>query len=539
MSTLKIVHLSDMHLLNEPQDTQRILLRSLMAALQQERQRGPVDLVAVTGDLFSTVVADARVEHEALQFFSALQRVLGEIPIVVIPGNHDRREHGVIGPHRADFFVRVKEFLAPLSSVKVLDFSTGPLSTLLPLEYGKSLMEIAALDSTRLLQGVFGAGGSIRPEDILLLDADLQQRQAVRDKTEALPLLLLMHHHIVPTPVTDRGRIQTGHTGSLKRAVVERLLPWLLANGDREEVMMTALGAGTALSTLQALGRAVIVLHGHKHYATMRLLIGPHDDDGDLLLAGAGSGGLAEPWQVTSLAEGAPIWPSFNVVSLANNILTVERVRFSPKETALTNREPMMSLAREGSRWSRLALAPNTTSCIELTENRAHFQVKPSLDSQRYDIECERFILPAQGAGIYDYQEMVEGPPGCFLLLDEKETARPSSKAPFELMIPYGRPMRYSLRNGVCRTITAAEKAYQRQGETYEWLALMNRYDAQTATLIVEGLGKNLRVFSSITDLGTGEERPQSLIRESGDKLILRVSSCRARTLLRIYWTLS
>jgi 3',5'-cyclic AMP phosphodiesterase CpdA len=208
MQALKIVHLSDLHLLNKPEDAQRLLLRSLMAALQQERQRGAFDLVAITGDVFSTTIADIQVEHEALQFFSALQRVIGEVPIVVIPGNHDRREHGVIGPHRADFFARVREYLAPLSRVKVLDFSAGPLSTLLPSEYGRSIAEVGALDSTRLLQGLFSAGGCIRPEDILLLDADLQQRQAVREKTEALPLVLLVHHHLVPTPVTDRGRIQ-------------------------------------------------------------------------------------------------------------------------------------------------------------------------------------------------------------------------------------------------------------------------------------------------------------------------------------------
>jgi hypothetical protein len=303
--------------------------------------------------------------------------------------------------------------------------------------------------------------------------------------------------------------------------------------------MMTALGAGTALSTLQAMGRAVVVLHGHKHYATMRLLVGPHDDDGDLLLAGAGSAGLAEPWQVTSLAEGAPIWPSFNVVSLSLQHLSVERIRFSPRESALANRESMVSLSRQGKRWSRLALGPNTNVEFSLAENRSHFRVKPSLDQSRYDVECERFISPASGAGLYDYQELIEGAPGCFLILDEKETARPSSKAPFELRIPYERPLRYALRNGVCRTIAAAEKAYQRPGETYEWLALMNRYDAQIATLIVEGLPKQARIFSSITDLGTGEERPLPLRRESAEQLVLRVESCRARTLLRIYWTLS
>lgn len=540
MRQLKIIHLSDLHLLHDPQEVQRPLLRSLIFALQQERQRGAVGLVAITGDVFNTVFADRDVEQEAFQFFSALQRALGSAPTVVIPGNHDRRENGVIGPHRADFFEKVAAYLAPLPHVKVLGFSmSGPLSALLPEEFGGNVAEVAALDSTRLLEGMFSAGGSLRPEDILLLDADLRHRQAANKREEMLPLILLVHHHLVPTPITDRGRIQSHRIGGMKRFAVERLLPWLVANGDHEELTMTALGAGTALSTLQALGRAVVVLHGHKHYATMRLLLGPHDDDGDVLVAGAGSAGLAESWQPTAFSEGAPIWPSFNALTLSEDSLFIERVRFSPRESGPSSREPMLSLSREGKRWIRKPLPPNSPAQIDLKENRAHFRVKPSKSLHRFDVEAERLIVPMPDAGLYDYKELIEGAEGCSLWLGDKQISRPTREEPFELLLPYHTKLQYTLRQGVCRTIAETHKAYQTKGETYEWLSLMNRYDAQRATLCVEGLPRYMRVFGSATDLGTGEERPIPLVREGQERLLLEMGPCRARTLLRIYWTLS
>ena len=78
-----------------------------------------------------------------------------------------------------------------------------------------------------------------------------------------------------PAPLTDVGVVKVDKTPRLVRWGVEHLLPTLIANADREEMTMTALGAGTSLSTLHALDRAVLVLHGHKHYATARLLARP------------------------------------------------------------------------------------------------------------------------------------------------------------------------------------------------------------------------------------------------------------------------
>jgi Calcineurin-like phosphoesterase len=537
-NALKIIHLSDVHLPRWNRADQRTLIRSLMSALRREREVAPPGLVAITGDLFESVYSGSDLRLQALHFFADLSGALGDVPTVVIPGNHDRREHGVVGPHRPAFFDAVRTALSDMRHVHVLNFSeNGPLAELLPEEVGGPWAELAALDSTRLLDGVFSAGGLLRPEDILLLDAALSRREPQRAD---LPLVLLMHHHLVPTPVTDRGRIQTKSVGWLKRATIERLVPWFVTHGDHEELTMTALGAGTAISVLHALGRPVIVLHGHKHYSAVRLLAGPHDGDGDLLVAGAGSAGMAEAWEPTEGTLGAAIWPSFNVLTLGASTL-VERVRFSPKDHGLApERERLIALRREGSRWSRQALAKTMPSTFSLLHNLATFELHPSRSSRgRYDVRCERLVLPAPEAVVDDYEEVVEGAPGSILSLREGAVATPGHLST-PVVVPYGAPFRYDLRDGACRTTAEAESAYAQKGETYEWLGLMNRYPAHVAELRVKGLSPGTRAFGSSTDLGTGEERPARLSRGAlGDnEHVLRVDGCTARTLLRIYWTL-
>jgi hypothetical protein len=67
----------------------------------------------------------------------------------------------------------------------------------------------------------------------------------------------MLHHHLVPTPLTDLHSIAYPSSTRLVRIGLERVLPWLVAHADREELTMTALGAGTAISTLHSLGLAV------------------------------------------------------------------------------------------------------------------------------------------------------------------------------------------------------------------------------------------------------------------------------------------
>lgn len=89
---------------------------------------------------------------------------------------------------------------------------------------------------------------------------------------------------------------------------------------------MTALGAGTALSTRHALNRAVLVLHGHKHYATARLLSGITESQGDVMLVSAGSCGTVQSWYPTTAKDAATLWPSFNWIELDPERITTESV---------------------------------------------------------------------------------------------------------------------------------------------------------------------------------------------------------------------
>src|SRR6185295_9160216 len=157
-------------------------------------------------------------------------------------------------------------------------------------------------------RGLVGAGGTIRIEDLLQAHAVLPH--------DGIPVVLLVHHHLIPTPITDVSHVESVGAPRLTRWFVDKALPALVSNADREELTMTALGAGTALSTLHSFGRPILLLHGHKHFPTARLVRGLVTGSGDLLIASAGSAGRREPVHASHHADAARLWPSFNVVKL-------------------------------------------------------------------------------------------------------------------------------------------------------------------------------------------------------------------------------
>src|SRR5256885_1133607 len=106
--------------------------------------------------------------------------------------------------------------------------------------------------------------------------------------------------------------VDTSHVPWLQQMFVGRLLPWLVSFADREELFMTALGAGTTLTLLNALGSPTLVLHGHKHYPTARLLRATQAGDGDVLVASAGSAGVLEHYHALGPIERTFLWASFN-----------------------------------------------------------------------------------------------------------------------------------------------------------------------------------------------------------------------------------
>jgi hypothetical protein len=163
------------------------------------------------------------------------------------------------------------------------------LAEVVPPAFHKLPVDIVAYDSTYLPHGWIGAGGHIQQEGLLHAHAQLTRNAS------PVPLMVLVHHHLIPTPVTDVSFIGLGlPIPQIPRWLLGKALPALVANADREELTMTALGAGTALSTLHTLGRPVMLLHGHKHFPTARLVRGLTDGSSDVLIVSAGSAGRRE-----------------------------------------------------------------------------------------------------------------------------------------------------------------------------------------------------------------------------------------------------
>ena len=116
---------------------------------------------------------------------------------------------------------------------------------------------------------------------------------------------------------------------------------------------MTALRAGTALSTLHTLGRAVFVLHGHKHYATGRLLVGTFVGHGDVLIVSAGSAGTAQSWAQHETQNAARLWPSFNVIDWNGPDLRIDTVSFPWRgASGPIAIYPLVRARRSGSQWN-------------------------------------------------------------------------------------------------------------------------------------------------------------------------------------------
>jgi hypothetical protein len=376
----------------------------------------------------------------------------------------------------------------------------------------------------------------IRQED--LLDAAARIGTAHPD----WPVLFLLHHHLVPTPLTDLGPIEAAGSHPAVRFGLEHVLPRIVANADREELTMTALGAGTALSTLHTLGRAVLALHGHKHYATARMLDGTHEGHGDVLVVSAGSAGTAQPWRHGPVERDvARLWPSFNAIELERDLLDVTTVSFGWKgsSTGEVVYRPHVRARRSGAQWLQEPIAAHddeparlerNESVYELTASRAH-------GGRRWDFVCTRRIEGAAEDPPSRYLESIEHEPEADLRWT-KGMRGPVTGLPATVELPQGRgeAASFFVEGGVSRTLDGRA----RDASPYAWLGLMSRYASKRARLEVRGLGSAaMRAFASATDLGSGLERPRPLERNADGALVLDYPSCPARQLLRIYWPLS
>lgn len=315
---------------------------------------------------------------------------------------------------------------------------------------------------------------------------------------------------------------------------------------------MTALGAGSALTTLHTLGRAVIVLHGHKHYPTARLLKGTGAGEGDVMILAAGSCGMSELWQPSSYAEAPRLWPSFNVIELDGMTVRAQSVAFPPEVTAevwdhapRVNRRPLIGARRSGKRWDldEHATEPRSFEAA-LALNETTFELVTSTNFlDRFDVETTRRVQLAPAGTITAYHEVIEGPSGARILnVHLDELSSPNQDSPGKLLLPLNGTARFTVMGGVCSTVVEASREYDEAGSAFEWLGLLNRYRADVARLVVTMKPVEVeqqRPFASVTDLTTGRERAVALQRDDvARKYWFEVKQCPARTMLRVYWPL-
>src|SRR6185436_16832733 len=106
-------------------------------------------------------------------------------------------------------FERLREALAGRAFVHgcALPF----LAQVVPAELHRVPAWVVAFDSTYLPSGLLSAGGTLRQEDIL------QAAAAIGRQNPDYPVLFLLHHHLVPTPLTDVGIVQVDHTPQIVR----------------------------------------------------------------------------------------------------------------------------------------------------------------------------------------------------------------------------------------------------------------------------------------------------------------------------------
>ncbi len=550
-----IVQLSDLHLaagLALARQREEILQPLVEAAGQLRAQHGaPPDLLALTGDIFDSVDTDVKLAVRSLeQLYRELCDAFGiEVPLVLLPGNHDRRRSGFVGPHNRKLFDAVHSRLA--GKAHVAGCQTPFLCQLVPESFHKLPIALATYDSTYLPSGWLSAGGFLRQDDLLEMGDALQSIASER------PLVFLTHHHVVPTPLTDMARVDDETKSTALRFVVREVLARIVANGEREELTMTALGAGTALSTLQSLNRAVLVLHGHKHYPAARALAATAINHGDLLVVGAGSAGTELTWTASDDPERARLWPSFNVIELSDDgAIAVDAVAFSPRElggdpqlsltgshqrSATTSvRRPLVRARQSGAHWNLSPVDSRTKNKGPvLAENRAVFRIVPSSERplQRYDLHAERTVRDAHPeAGKY-YGETLELVRHARLEQVREGTHLlhyPADKRALRIPVD-GTAVSYVIRNALCRTNSELVDTHD-ELTAYEGVELLNRYECRDVSMVVEGLAPTAkRAFGAATDLTTGQEHPVPVIRTTG-RVELRYVDCPPRTRIRVRW---
>ncbi len=535
----RIGQLSDLHFVPGSTEQGRIF-EALLVALERERAaRGRFDLCVITGDVFDDAGLDPVTATRAFAKLhdDIIAAMGGGVPSVIVPGNHDRRRLGLFGPHRHDLFAELRGALMGRAWVHgcALPFLADVIP---PEEHGLPLW-LVAYDSTFLTRGLMSAGGMIRQQDLLQAAAVIGAREP------DWPVVLLLHHHLVPTPITDLTPIDATGQSLAARFGLERVLPWLFSHADREELTMTALGAGTAISTLHTLGRAVLVLHGHKHYATARLLDATIRGHGDVLIVSAGSAGVAQPWVPVRDRESARLWPSFNVLELDRDRLTADTVSFGYKgrSAGRPQRRPLVRASRSRAQWLGEPVDPHAHDAGEprLSENHVRYRLTATPgDGTRWSYTCDRRVTLSPGVQLKDYAETVIGELGAELVVLEGAKEAPG-RHPLPMLLHLGleATTRFRVIGGLVRALNGLHHSDADKHAPFASLALMNRYPCRASELVVEGLGQAAHTaFATATDLGMGLEQPLPCRVDEERRVVVTMADCPPRTLLSVYWPL-
>lgn len=556
MTTL--LHLSDLHLAYEPGDPRggaeaqyvarvRAMVRAIGKLRDTERPFAEIDALALTGDILDTSVETeehtrAILRHLVTELRGAVGR---DAPILMLPGNHDRRRVGLLSSG-APVLAAMRALTQPVGDPTSSDlreripevftaFADDPVKVLrLPgIDY-----PFVLTDSTHLDGGLVGAGGTVRSADLLAVHAELS-------RADKAPVFWLLHHHLVPTPMTDLQRSGSGRftEGFAKWATQTglRAARAIISNVDREELTMTAMGAGTVLSCMHTMRRPVLVLHGHKHYPTARLLKGIRYGENDVALLSAGSAGVTE----TPDARLLSVWPSFNAMRIergdeGTHSVHVTIVAFPPAGHPDEREIRCTALVSLASRTDHPVLEvrePRPRPHVsEWTRNEASYRLDEDGDvvhavvSRRVEV-----VEGTPSAKEGEWCDHLDGLPGASVRVVDYDVGLPSLQK-FHLVGTRGEAT-YTITKALAANADAAGRFYD-ESTPYEWIGLPNRYPCAEVRLRVEFTAARLAsAFASITNLATGMEMPVQLER-GGDAAWAVVEACPPRHLLRIYWRL-
>jgi 3',5'-cyclic AMP phosphodiesterase CpdA len=524
----RIVHLSDLHLGAE-EDQGALIFEPMVRTLTSLRVSwgAPPSLLAITGDLFDSTNVDVpEVTQRFLRLLVEVREALGgDVPTLLMPGNHDRRTHGLLLPFKTELMEALDR--AGLPGVIVGGRELPFLSELVPDAFHGLPFAVGLVDSTYTPTGIVSAGGLLRVEDLL----ELAERIASSHAHPHKPLLLLTHHHLIPTPVTDTARIDADTTNPALRWLAKNVLAGAVSYADHEEWMMTALGAGSALSTLQAFQRPVFVLHGHKHYPTVRTLRGSLIDHGDVVLLAAGSAGLALPMDDGDEDDVARLWPSFHVLTVDGLAVEVETVAYYADAAPATR--VLLSVRAEGPGWQVRQVDDHISHASpRLRYNRSEMTLREcqSRPAARWDIEATRSVQALQPLV---YKEHLRALPGARFVASGSRKSHADTRS---IEIPTdGSILRYALIGGAARSVTESLREYG-PTDPYEGVELLCRYESAEARLTLRGLPEAALPFGSAVDLTRGRAMPQPIVRREDGAVEVVMAPCPPRTQLRIQW---